>query len=165
MTSVTTAHLTDALPTLPGPQAVQLVRQFVDRISAVQVDDRGVTLQGVTGRTVAWDELRRVELLSRVDDVLRLAIGFTPLGRLPVVGDKAQDLVLKVATAFDPAPLMWLRDRAGWVVIRLVTRRPIEVQRLPGLTVRLYPSVSRAIVAQARERDIEVVRLGLDTRA
>lgn len=163
--TTTTAHLTDVLPAFAAPQPVQMVRQFLDRISTVRVDARGITLQGVTGRTVAWEELQRIELVSRVDDVLRWGLRFTPVGRLPVLGTRAQEVLLQAATSFDPAPVSWLRERSGWVVIRLVARKPVEIERLPGLVVRLYPSVTRAIVSEAERRNIEVVKLGLDASA
>lgn len=158
----TTVHLTDALPRLPGPDAVEFVRRLIDRAGAVSVDARGVTLRGVTGRTVTWNELQRVELASRADDLLRFAVGISPLGRVPIVGSRVQDAVLHAAASLDLPPVEWLRDRAGWTVLRLIARDAVEFKRLPGLIVRLYPGVSRAIVEQAEARDVPVVRLGLD---
>lgn len=154
-----TFALLDGLDRLPLAPPFATARQFVDRVANIRVDDEGIVLTGVWPRRIAWDRIEAVEVCSRLDGLLALGLGFTPLGRVPAAVDKLEETLVGTLERVAAGPLRWARQQVGWTVIRLHERdATTELRRLPALVARLYPAASRTIVGAAEARGIEVIR-------
>ncbi|MBW3621771.1 MAG: hypothetical protein KY461_16120 [Actinobacteria bacterium] len=150
--------LLDALDRFPLAPPVAAARELVDRVANVRVGEDGITLTGIWSRRIAWEHIDAVELSSRLDELLTLGLGFTPLGRIPKLHRMAESAVLTTAERLAPLRLSRARDRAGWTVVRIhQQRRSTELRRLPALVAHLYPETTRTILDVARRRGIEVV--------
>lgn len=151
--------LLDMLEPFPLAPPVATVRQLVDRVANVRVGEDGITLTGIWSRRIPWDRITTIELSSRLDELLTLGLGFTPLGRVPKLRRLAESAVLSTAERVAPLTLSRARDRAGWTVVRIEqASKETELRRLPALVAHLYPDTTRAIVEVAERRGIDVVR-------
>lgn len=151
----------DVLDQFPLAPPVATARQFLDRVANIRIDDDGIVLTGVWPRRIAWEDIESVETCSRLEGLLQLGLGFTPLGRIPKVADVAESTLVGTLERIAPGPLAWARQRAGWTVVRIHRRTgTTELRRLPALVARLYPETTEVIVAVARARGIEVTRNG-----
>lgn len=157
----------DVLDQFPLAPPLATARQFLDRVANIRVDDAGIVLTGVWPRRIAWEDIESVETCSRLEGLLQLGLGFTPLGRIPKVADVAESTLLGALERVAAGPLAWARQRAGWTVVRIHRRRgTTELRRLPALVARLYPETTEVIVTAAKARGIEVTRNGTsDDRA
>lgn len=146
------------LDPFPLAPPLAIARQFVDRVANVRVGDDGITLTGVWSRSIPWDRITTIELSSRLDELLTLGLGFTPLGRVPKLHQLAESALLSTAERLAPVTLARARDRAGWTVVRIEqATEETELRRLPALVAHLYPAATRAIVEAAEGRGITVV--------
>jgi hypothetical protein len=154
-----TFALLDVLDPLPLAPPLATARQFLDRMANIRVDDEGIVLTGVWPRRVGWDRVASIEVCSRLDGLLSLGLGFTPLGRIPTVVDKVEETLVGALERVAAAPLDWAREQVGWTVICIHQRdRTTELRRLPALVARFYPAATRTIVAAAEARGIEITR-------
>lgn len=151
--------LLDALEPFPLAPPVAALKQLVDRVANVRVGEDGITLTGIWSRRIRWDHITSIELSNRVDELLTLGLGFTPLGRVPKLHRMAESALLGAAERVAPLTLARAREKAGWSVVRIEQRSgATELRRLPALVAHLYPEASRSIVAGAERRGITVVR-------
>lgn len=156
-----TFALLDALDPIPLAPPLQLARELVDRMANIRLREDGLVLTGVWARSIPWTSISAIELCSRLDGLVALGLGFTPLGRLPRAVEAAESAVVGTLERVAGGPLAWARERAGWTVIRIRQHDgTTDLRRLPGLVARLYPATTRAIVAAAEARSIEVLRRG-----
>lgn len=154
-----TFALLDVLDELPLAPPLATARQFVDRVANIRVDDDGIVLTGVWPRRIAWDRIESIEVCSRLDGLLALGLGFTPLGRVPTVVDRLEATLVGTLERVAAGPLTWAREHAGWTVVRINERgAATDLRRLPALVTRFYPAATRTIVAAAEARGIEVLR-------
>lgn len=167
--SRTTYALLDGLPdALPLPGPLGMARRLVDQHARIEVHDDGVTLTGLWGKTVRWERMTRIELVSRLDDVLSLGVRLTPVGRLarlaripkvPEIDDLGARLIVGAAERVAPDATRRVRDRLGWTVVRFVEgRHDTELRRLPSVVAHLYPAATEHVVSEATLRDIPVIR-------
>lgn len=157
----------DALDRFPLAPPLATARQFLDRVANIRVDGDGIVLTGVWPRRIAWADIESIETCSRLDGLVALGLGFTPLARVPRLVDVAESTLIGTLERVAGGPLAWARRRAGWTVVRIHRHRgTTELRRLPALVARLYPETTEVIVAGAEARGIPVTRdAGSEERA
>lgn len=154
-----TFALLDALDAVPLAPPMATARQFLDRLANIRVDDDGIVLTGVWPRRIPWDDIESIDTCSRLDGLLALGLGFTPLARVPRLVEVAESTLVGTLERVAGGPLAWARRRAGWTVVRIHRRRgTTELRRLPALVARLYSETTEVIVAAAEARGIPVTR-------
>lgn len=153
--------LLDVLEAIPLAPPLANAKQLLDRVANIRVDEDEIVLTGVWPRRIRWESVHRIEVCSRLDGLITLGLGFTPLGRIPKLVDLTESAVVGTLERVAGGPLGWARERAGWTVLRIHHRdRTTELRRLPAIVARLYPETTATILEAAAARDIEVRRIG-----